>query len=206
MIAHRVQRHTGVNEQSCSCAHVSLAGLQRQCKRSLQKCIPLEFGLSTCECFEWLLSDLQNSGLQTGNPFLSSIILVSQRFVYFYFLHSFSASLQRRNAPSILTYCPKLLSLRSHLFYSHAIRENAVTLYLVPVWRASVNYLCAPVRVKQTDRGARHQLLPLLLGKRKALESNECIVFTCCYIIHALLTHLSPLCVHLTKKPSQSTL
>lgn len=48
--------------------------------------------------------------------------------------------------------------LQSRLLF-RAVRENTVALYLVPVWQMSVNYLTDSVRVKQTDRRARHQLL-----------------------------------------------
>lgn len=41
-----------------------------------------------------------------------------------------------------------------------------------------MNYPSDSVRVKQTDRRARHQLLELLLGKIKASETNECTAFT----------------------------
>lgn len=79
----------------------------------------------------------------------------------------------------------------SYLFYG--VKKNTTALYLVPMWQLSVNYHADSVRLKQTDVEARHQLPFPLLGKIKALKFNECIAFTCCYIIYALLTHPSPL-------------
>lgn len=38
-------------------------------------------------------------------------------------------------------------------------KQNTVALHLAPVWQLGVNYLPDSVRVKQTDRRARHQLL-----------------------------------------------
>lgn len=59
-----------------------------------------------------------------------------------------------------------------------------------------VNYLADSVRVKQTDRRARHQLLELLLGKIKALETNECSAFT------PLLYNLYPVNPSITPAPT----
>lgn len=76
---------------------------------------------------------------------------------------------------------PKLFPPQVVAFNSlRLVKKNnpTVALYLVPLWQLSVNYLTDSVRVKQTDRRARHQLLELLLGKIKALETNECTAFT----------------------------
>lgn len=117
------------------------------------------FTVTVCTVYLFMMYKLFNNSYLTYLTIFNTVMVKStwSMFPYFFQQKKFTVWPQFAMSPDFIIVSQITFHCSRLLF--HAVREHTVALYLVPVWQPSMNYLTDSVRVKQTDRRARHQLL-----------------------------------------------